>query len=112
MDTLSKEKDSGATPILSKEALCQECGTGLDANCNKIYGMWLCDSCENSQVTKAVVVAYTNYKGTTAVRSIIPKTIYFGSNEWHKEPQWLLTAFDLDKNADRHFAMADIHSWQ
>lgn len=59
-----------------------------------------------------VVIGYTNYKGVSSVRSIIPKEIYFGSNKWHKKPQWLLKAFDVDKNADRHFAMADIHSWQ
>lgn len=61
---------------------------------------------------QTVVIAYTNYRNEASVRQIIPKKIYFGSNQWHKEPQWLLKAYDLDKKADRHFAMADIHSWQ
>lgn len=59
-----------------------------------------------------IVIAYTNYKGISSVRRIIPKNIYFGSSKWHPEPQWLLEAFDLNKKAERHFAMTDIHSWQ
>jgi len=67
---------------------------------------------EKTKINQAVVIAYTNYRNEVSVRQIIPKEIYFGSNQWHKEPQWLLKAYDLDKKADRHFAMADIHSWQ
>ena len=61
---------------------------------------------------KIVVINYTNWKGVTALRRIIPKKIFFGSTEWHKEEQWLLEAFDVDKNADRSFAVKDIKSWQ
>jgi len=61
---------------------------------------------------KIVVINYTNWKGVTAFRRIIPKKIFFGSTEWHKEEQWLLEAFDVDKNADRSFAVKDIKSWQ
>ncbi|MDX5884961.1 hypothetical protein [Bacillus cereus group sp. BfR-BA-00999] len=34
--------------------------------------------------------------------------IYFGSTEYHKEPQWLMKAFDLVKNEERAFAMKDM----
>jgi len=61
---------------------------------------------------KIVIINYTNWKGVTAFRRIIPKKIFFGSTEWHKEEQWLLEAFDVDKNADRSFAVKDIKSWQ
>lgn len=61
---------------------------------------------------KIVVINYTNWKGVTAFRRIIPKKIFFGSTEWHKEEQWLLEAYDVDKNADRSFAVKDIKSWQ
>lgn len=61
---------------------------------------------------KIVVINYTNWKGVTALRRIIPKKIFFGSTEWHKEEQWLLEALDVDKNADRSFAVKDIKSWQ
>jgi Predicted transcriptional regulator len=63
------------------------------------------------ETEKIVNILYTNYKGKTAIRRIIPKSIMFGHNEWHKEDQWLMIAFDLDKEADRTFAMKDIKSW-
>lgn len=61
---------------------------------------------------KIVVINYTNWKGVTAFRRIIPIEIFFGSTEWHKEEQWLLKAYDVDKNAERSFAVKDIKSWQ
>ncbi len=60
---------------------------------------------------KTVTVVYTNYKGVTAVRKIVPIEILFGHNEWHKEDQWLMRAFDTEKQAERTFAMKDIKSW-
>lgn len=61
---------------------------------------------------KIVEIVYTNWKGVTATRHIIPKDIFFGSTEWHKEEQWLLNAFDVDKQAARAFALKDIQSWK
>lgn len=58
-----------------------------------------------------VTITYTNYRGETSERNIIPEKIWYGSTEWHPEPQWLLTALDLDKKASRDFAMKDIHTW-
>lgn len=46
-------------------------------------------------------VRYTNWRGETADREIMPKEITFGSTQWHKEPQWLLSAMDLQKNERR-----------
>jgi len=54
-----------------------------------------------------VTLMYTNYRGETALRTILPKSIRFGSTEWHPEPQWLLLALDVEKNADREFALKD-----
>lgn len=56
---------------------------------------------------KPVELTYTNYRGETAKRTITPKRVWFGSTEWHTEPQWLLTAYDHDKQADRDFALCD-----
>lgn len=64
---------------------------------------------ENAQI---VNILYTNYKGETALRKIIPERIWFGSTEWHPEDQWLLDAHDLEKDALRNFAMKDIQQWQ
>ncbi len=59
----------------------------------------------------AVTILYTNYRGETGVRHIVPSRIWFGSAEWHPEPQWILDAVDLDKEALRSFALKDIASW-
>lgn len=60
---------------------------------------------------KVVRVRYTNWRGQTSVRNIEPIKIFWGNNEFHPESQWLLKCFDVDKNAERTFAMQDIHSW-
>ncbi|MFH1591930.1 MAG: WYL domain-containing protein [Candidatus Woesearchaeota archaeon] len=60
---------------------------------------------------KEVKIVYTNWRGETGIRRIIPKEIIFTSNEWHKEKQWCLVAYDPDKKADRTFALKDIKSW-
>ena len=60
---------------------------------------------------KQVEILYTNWKGVTTYRNIIPKSIEFKSTEWHKEKQWILNAFDIDKQADRGFALKDIKEW-
>jgi hypothetical protein len=54
---------------------------------------------------EAVALGYTNWRGEFAVRKIIPQSIWFGATEWHPEPQWLLKAIDVEKNAERDFAL-------
>ena len=51
---------------------------------------------------------YRNYKGEVRDRTVTPLGVRFGATEWHPEPQWLLRAFDHDKQAEREFAMAGI----
>jgi predicted DNA-binding transcriptional regulator YafY len=64
------------------------------------------------ELTKQMaIIRYTNWRGETMLRKIIPKAIRFGSTEWHPEEQWLLDAYDLDRGADRSFAMKDILEW-
>lgn len=58
-----------------------------------------------------VVILYTNYRGETARRKIIPSSIWFGSTEYHPKAQWLLEAYDVEKGADRTFAIADVAEW-
>ena len=59
-----------------------------------------------------IKILYTNYRGETRVRKIIPKEIQFLSTKWHPEKQWCIIAHDVDKNAERTFACKDIQSWQ
>ena len=65
----------------------------------------------SDQEEKVVKILYTNYRGKTATRTIVPERIWFGETEWHPEKQWLLDAFDLDKKAPRSFALKDIRAW-
>lgn len=58
-----------------------------------------------------VTIRYTNWKGETGVRRIVPQRVYFSSSEWHPEPQWIMDALDLEKGAERSFAIKDIHEW-
>lgn len=60
---------------------------------------------------KVVKILYTNWKGETKYRNIIPINIEFKSTEWHKEEQWILNALDIDKQANRGFAIKDIKEW-
>jgi predicted DNA-binding transcriptional regulator YafY len=60
---------------------------------------------------ESVSIVYTNYRGETANRRIVPKQIWFGKTDWHPEEQWLLDAFDIEKDAERSFAMKDIKAW-
>lgn len=64
-----------------------------------------------SETRKVVVIRYTNYRGETAVRRIIPRHIHFTTSEWHPEPQWVIEAYDLDREAERSFAVKDILDW-
>lgn len=59
-----------------------------------------------------VTFSYKNYKGVTAFRHVEPLNIYFGSTEYHPEPQWLLYGFDIEKQEWRTFAMKDITQWR
>jgi hypothetical protein len=62
--------------------------------------------------TKAVYILYTNWKGETAWRKVLPWKMLFKSTPHHQEEQWILKAYDVDKNAERDFAMRDVHKWQ
>jgi len=60
----------------------------------------------------AHIVEYTNYRGETARRCIIPIRMWWGKTEWHQEEQWMLTAWDVEKNAGRDFAWQDMRPVQ
>lgn len=53
---------------------------------------------------------YTNWRGKMSFRRVIPKSVAFKSTEFHPEPQWIMTAMDVDKNELRDFAMRDMQS--
>lgn len=57
---------------------------------------------------RANKVRYKNWKGVTATRFIEPLRLWHGSTDFHKEPQWFVTAIDLRKDVVRDFALVDI----
>lgn len=57
------------------------------------------------QSDRIITRTYTNWCGETAERKIIPLRIWFGATQWHPEPQWLLAAIDVEKGAERDFAL-------
>jgi len=60
---------------------------------------------------KQVWIDYTNYRGKRGWRYIEPIRIDFSSTEFHPELQWLMKAWDQEKETLRTFAMKDIHTW-
>lgn len=66
---------------------------------------------EPNEEAQAVCIKYKNHRGEIADRNIYPMSIEFKAAEWHPEPQWLLEAWDIDKSAERSFAVKDIIKW-
>lgn len=54
-----------------------------------------------------ITMTYRNYRGQVDQRTVVPTRIWFGSTDWHPEPGWLMSAYDLAKAAHRDFALAD-----
>ncbi len=61
---------------------------------------------------RMATIRYRNHRGKVTDRSVTPRDIWFGRTEWHPDDQWILEAFDHDKQAERSFAMRDILSWK
>ena len=64
--------------------------------------------CRLSVATRRITFEYTNWRGETRTRTVEPADVWFGRNEWHLEPQWFMTAADIEKGAMRDFAMRDM----
>ncbi|WP_204166268.1 hypothetical protein [Agrobacterium vitis] len=101
--------DAGFTEFLNSDQpysvreIDGHCAILMDLQQAKVIGYRAYDHERANPVT----LTYTNYRGETSERTILPKNIWFGSTEWHPEPQWLLTAFDLGKQTVRDFALKD-----
>jgi hypothetical protein len=61
---------------------------------------------------KEIRVFYKNWRGESAWRTVIPQEIFFGETSYHPHPQWLLKVFDVEKNAERIYALSDIKQWE
>lgn len=56
---------------------------------------------------KTVHFIYSNWRGEVSARVAVPERIWYGPTEYHQEEQWMMTAFDVDKNQYRDFALSD-----
>lgn len=56
---------------------------------------------------RQINLTYTNWRGEKAVRLVMPKRLWFGTTEFHPEPQWLLEVYDIEKQAFRDYALKD-----
>ena len=52
---------------------------------------------------------YTNWEGEIQLRKFVPLHLRWGKTEYHKEDQWLLEVYDVEKKALRTYALKDIH---
>lgn len=50
---------------------------------------------------------YCNWRGEVATRRVRALAFWYGSTEWHPTPGLMLKAVDLEKNAERDFAVGD-----
>lgn len=57
---------------------------------------------------RQVSFRYTNWRGETAIRTVVPEGIWFGVTEWHPTEQWFLKARDVQKGELRDFAFLDM----
>ena len=62
-------------------------------------------------LSKSALITYKNWRGEVADRHIEPIKLWYGATPYHKKEQWLLKAYDLDKQAERDFALQDISQW-
>lgn len=63
---------------------------------------------ESIQLKRSIKVQYTNWRGETTMRTIVPIELYWGKTKWHNEAQWLLKVWDIDRNDYREYAFKDI----
>lgn len=59
------------------------------------------------RVSDVVRFEYRNWRGEIEFREATPLKFWFGQTDYHPEPQWIMTAFDHDRLADRDFALKD-----
>jgi hypothetical protein len=60
------------------------------------------------QPGQTIRFVYRNWQGVVATRTARVIGLSYGVTDWHPEPQWFLQAVDLEKNAERLFALRDM----
>ena len=94
-DILDWRAEQSATEAYKKEAVFQRAVAALSTPATEPQGL-------------THIVDYTNWRGETARRVIRPIRMWWGKTERHPEEQWMLTAWDCEKDAIRDFAWQDM----
>jgi hypothetical protein len=55
---------------------------------------------------------YLNWRGEMRWRRVLPHAWRVGETEWHKGPQWLMSATDLEDCKIKEFAMNGVFGWE
>ena len=50
-------------------------------------------------------VRYTNWRGETRDRRLQPRSLWYGSNEWHPDLQWIMDCLDTEDGVVKGFAL-------
>ena len=63
---------------------------------------------------RMVNICYRNWKGVTSYRTVRPIRLFFGSDKYYPEPQWLMEAIDFGNLDERCkiFPMCNIFHWE
>lgn len=117
----------GYTPTPAEQVMLEDFGIGLIEEINEsLRGDYAdCDPADIVQINTGsatveitsieayyagkpkMTTGYRNYRGEWGIRNITPVSARYGSSDYHKEKQLLITAYDHDKKAMREFAAAD-----
>ena len=62
----------------------------------------------DTTVPAELAFRYKNYRGEISTRRVQVLSLAWNKSQWHPEPQWLMTAIDLDKMERRDFAVQDM----
>ena len=65
----------------------------------------------SSNEATAHTLDYENHRGERADRRVEPRKVWFGTTEWHQNPQWLVECYDFDRKALRNYALSEIKHW-
>lgn len=63
------------------------------------------------RIPGAATIVYKNHREEVTTLRIRPDALFFGTSAHHPEPQWLLKAFNLERQVMRTYSMARILKW-
>src|SRR5262245_13884247 len=59
-----------------------------------------------SDSPREVQLYYTNWRGETRARRVVPIRMWFGKTDYHPEPGWMVKALDCEDGRVKDFALA------